>query len=152
MGITIQNNYGQVVESNYGIMNNQVGTEHDNNRCVTKTEEDIKEAVKRLMDEKDTEGHYLLHDQDQHYAVKKVLTSFFGFPQKPSDYSMLMHNLELDNLRVKYDNESVRKVHLHNLPPNVSLWHQYQNTADQYSFKQVVVAVKLMELLGVESC
>ena len=124
-----------------------MGAENDNNRCVTKTEEEIRDAVIRLMDEKDAEGHYLLHDQNQHYAVKKVLTSLFGFPQKPSDYGMLMHNLELDNLRVKYDNESIRKVHLHNLPNDVSLWHNYQNTADEYSRKQVVVATRLMALL-----
>jgi len=30
----------------------------------------------------------------------------------------------------------------------VTLWHQYLNTADEYSHKQVAVAVRLMELLS----
>jgi hypothetical protein len=36
----------------------------------------------------------------------------------------------------------------HQLPQNVELWHQYLNTADEYSHKQVAVAVRLMELLS----
>ncbi|MBR6182859.1 MAG: hypothetical protein IKQ77_16825 [Prevotella sp.] len=147
MEITVHNNYGQIVESNFGTLNNQVGAENENNRCVTKTEEEIKDAVIRLMDEKDVEGHYLLHDQEQWWAVKMVLTSVCGFPMKPADFGRVVKNLELDDLRVRYDYESVRKVHAHQLPNKVELWHNYQNTADEYSRKQVVVATRLMELL-----
>ena len=118
----------------------------------TKTEEDIKKAVMRLIDEKDETGNYLLHDQEQFYAIKAVLTQLCGFPLKPADFGKTMHNLELDDLRVKYDNESIRKVHLHQLPQNVTLWHQYKNTGDHYSIKQVKVAVKLIEFLEMDGC
>ena len=47
---------------------------------------------------------------------------------------------------VSYVYDSVRKVHLSQLPQNVELWPQYQNAVDEYSRKQVVVAVRLMEL------
>lgn len=114
---------------------------------VTKSEEKVRRAVVQLMDERDEKGNYLLTEKQQFYAVKAVLTTLCGFPVKPADFGEVMHNLELDNLRVRYDYESVRKVAPHQLPRNVELWHQYRNTADVYSMKQVVVGVRLMELL-----
>ncbi len=117
----------------------------------TKTEENVKRAVKRLLEEKDQDGHYIVMEQGQFYAIKAVLCSpRYGFPAKPADFGRVMHNLELDNLRVPYVNESVRKIHPHQLPANVELWKQFLNTADEYSMKQVVPAVRLMELLEEE--
>lgn len=119
---------------------------------VTRSEEIIKRALMRLMDEKDEEGKYLIYEQEQFYGVKAVLTSpLCGFPSKPADFKKVMCNLNLDNLRVPYVYDSVRKVHPHLLPNNVELWHQYLNIADEYSMKQVKPAVRLMELLEEES-
>lgn len=118
---------------------------------TTKTEEAIKRAVIRLMEEKDEKGNYIVFEQGQFFGIKAVLTSpLCGLPSKPADFAKVMHNLELDNLRVRYDYESVRKIAPHQLPKNVELWHQYQNTADDYSMKQVTPAVRLMELLEEE--
>ena len=120
-------------------------------QAATKSEEIIKRALTRLMDEKDDDGKYLMYEQGQFYGVKAVLTSpRCGLPSKPADFDKVMHNLELDNLRVPYVYESVRKIHPHQLPANVELWHQYQNTADEYSLKQVIPAVRLMEILEEE--
>lgn len=117
----------------------------------TKTEELIKRALIRLMDEKDDEGNYLVYEQGQFYGLKAVLTSpICGLPSKPSDFEKVMGNLELDKLRIPYVYESVRKVHPHQLPNNVELWHQYLNIADEYSLKQVIPAVRLMEILEEE--
>ena len=117
----------------------------------TKSEEAVKRAVIRLMEERDENGKYLVFEQGQFYGIKAVLTSpLCGFPAKPADFGRVMHNLELDNLRVRYDSESIRKVHPHNLPRNVELWGQYQNTTDEYSLKQVVPALKLMDILAEE--
>ena len=89
-----------------------------------------------------------MQDQEQWFAATAVLTQVCGFPVKPADCERSLKNLGLDQLRVPYVYDSVRKVHVHQLPPNVELWHQYLNTADEYSYKQVAVAVKLMELLS----
>ena len=103
-------------------------------------------------DEKDEQGHYLIYDQDQFYGVKAVLISpLCGFPAKPADFKRVMQNLGLDNLRVPYVYDSIRKIHPHQLPQNVELWHQYQNIADEYSLKQVRPAVRLMELIEEEN-
>lgn len=119
---------------------------------ITKSEEIIKRALIRLMDEKNDDGNYLVFEQGQFYGVKAVLTSpLCGLPSKPSDFGNVMHNLELDNLRVPYVYESVRKIHPHLLPNNVELWHQYLNIADDYTLKQVKPALRLMELLKEES-
>ena len=102
----------------------------------------------------DAPGAYSVHPDAakfttfcQRYNLKAVLTQVCGFPVKPADFQRTLTNLGLDQLRVNYKQESVKKVCLHQLPPNVELWHQYQNTADEYSMKQVKVAVRLMELL-----
>ena len=121
------------------------------NNNTTISEEDVKRAVLRLMEEKDEDGNYIVYEQCQFYAIKAVLTSpRYGFPIKPSEFGKVMHNLELDNLRVRYDYDSIRRIHPHQLPPNVDLWHQYKNTSDDYSRKQVIPALKLKELLEEE--
>lgn len=118
---------------------------------ATKSEEVIKRALIRLMDEKDDEGKYLIYEQGQFYGLKAVLTSpLCGLPSKPADFETVMRNLELDNLRIPYVYESVRKIYPHKLPKNVELWHLYLNTVDEYTLKQVKPAVRLMELLEEE--
>lgn len=118
---------------------------------TTMTEEVIKRAVIRLMEEKDEDGKYIMFEQGQFYAVKAVLTSpLCGLPVKPADFGNVMRNLKIDNLRVRYDYESIRKIHPNQLPLNVELWHQYVNIADDYSLKQIKPAVRLMEILEEE--
>lgn len=132
----------QVIMQNNGTVNGPKPRE-----TATKTDKQVKRAVELLMETSDEQGQYLMQDQEQWFAAKAVLTQICGFPVKPADFERSLKNLELDQLRVPYVYDSVRKVHVHQLPQNVELWHQYQNTADEYSRKQVVVAVKLMELL-----
>jgi hypothetical protein len=133
----------QVIMQNSGTVNGPTPRE-----TATKTDKQVKQAVEQLMAAQDAEGAYVMQDQEQWYAVKAVLTQQCGFPVKPADFERSLKNLELDQLRVAYVYDSVRKVHVHQLPGNVELWHQYQNTADEYSHKQVAVAVRLMELLS----
>ena len=133
----------QVIMQNSGTVNGP--TPHE---TATKTDKQVKQAVEQLMASQDAEGAYVMQDQEQWYAVKAVLTQQCGFPVKPADFERSLKNLGLDQLRIPYVYDSVRKVHAHQLPGNVELWHQYQNTADEYSHKQVAVAVRLMELLS----
>ncbi len=119
----------------------------DSKNNMTKTEKEACQAVKKLMDAKDEKGDYIMQDQEQWWAIKQVLTQLCGFPQKKSAWEKTLDNLELLDLRIPYIYESARKVHPHNLPTNVELWHQFKNTADNYSYKQVMVAATLMEYL-----
>lgn len=132
----------QVIMENNGTVNGPKPRE-----TATKTDKQVKRAVELLMEACDEQGEYLMQDQEQWFAAKAVLTQVCGFPVKPAEFEKVLKNLGLDHLRVPYVYDSVRKVHVHQLPTNIELWHQYLNTADEYSRKQVVVAVKLIELL-----
>ena len=133
----------QVIMENHGTVNGPAQRD-----TSTKTDKQVKRAVEQLMDARDEQGAYLMQDQEQWFAVKAVLTQLCGFPVKPAEFEKVLRNLGVDQLRVPYVYDSVRKVHAHQLPQNVELWHQYLNATDEYSRKQVVVAMKLMELLG----
>ena len=132
----------QVIMENHGTVN--APAQRD---TATKTDKQVKRAMELLMSACDEQGEYLMQDQEQWFAAKSVLTQLCGFPVKPAEFEKVLRNLGLDQLRVPYVYDSVRKVHAHQLPQNVELWHQYLNTADEYSRKQVIVAMKLMELL-----
>lgn len=133
-------NEGEVYYNKYG----------GNVAAKTKTEEEVKQAIARLMETKNDDGGFLMHDSDQWYAVFRVLSSFCGFPTKAPDFARSMKNLGMDEMRLPCVYDNFRKVSPHQLPTNVGLWSQYKNTADQHSMKQVVVAVKLMEFLEIE--
>ena len=116
-------------------------------KSLTTSDEDIKEAIEALMEATDDEGKYIMHDLDQWYAIFRVLSQLCGYSSKPKDFETNMRNIGADKLRIpcKYDN--YRKIVLSQLPAKVTLWGQYKNSADQYSMKQIKVAVKLMQLL-----
>ena len=120
----------------------------DAKKPYTRIELQIRWAVKKLMDEKDTEGKYLVYDKDQHYAIKKVLVELHGFPPKKKDYDKVMTNLRLDNLRIPYNDENIRKIYpLRINSLSVTMWYQYINTETEEIAKQARVGVKLIELL-----
>jgi hypothetical protein len=132
----------QVIMHNNGTVNAPVQCE-----TATVTDKQAKRAVELLMDACDEQGQYIMQDQEQWFALKSVLTQLCGFPVKPAEFEKVLKNLGIDHLRVPYVYDSVRKVFVHQLPQNVELWHHYQNIADEHSRKQVVVALKLIELL-----
>lgn len=115
----------------------------------TNTEEDVKQAIEKLMDAKDDNGKYILFEQSQWYAIFRVLSHFCGYPSRPKDFENTIKNLGIDNLRVPCNYENYRKVTLQNLPKNVGLWYQIKDKADYHSLKYLTVALKLMELLNI---
>jgi hypothetical protein len=117
---------------------------------LTFSDKEIKTTLGKLQETKGEDGKYIMYDHDQWYAVFRVLSQFCGYPTKPKDFETSMKNIGSDEFRIpcKYDN--YRKVTLNKLPQNVALWKQYVNSADQYSLKQLKVALKLMELLNIE--
>ncbi len=115
------------------------------------SEQEVKNVITKVMEEKGADGEYIWTDQEQWYAAHKVLSTFCGYPVKPKDFERVMKNIGSDKMRIpcKYDN--FRKVALHQLPVNLLLWRQYEKTADQYSLKFIKVALKLMDIIGVKA-
>ena len=114
------------------------------------SDKDIKSAIEELQAIQDERGDFLMHDLDQWYAIFRVLSHFCGYPAKPKDFELTMKNIGADDLRLPCKYENFRKVTLNKLPQNVALWKQYVNSADQYSLKQLKIAIKLMDLLHIE--
>lgn len=117
---------------------------------LTVSDKDIKSAIEELQEAKDEQGKYIMHDLDQWYAIFRVLSYFCGYPTKPKDFEATMRNLGANEFRLPCKYDSFRKVALNKLPQNVSLWKQFENSADQYSMKQLKVALKLMALLHIQ--
>ena len=141
----VENEIGNVEAGGIGI---QINNGKDSSLSVS--DKDIKTAIEELQAMQDDNDEYLMHDLDQWYAIFRVLSQFCGYPKKPKDFELTMKNIGADGFRLpcKYDN--FRKVTLNKLPQNVALWKQYVNSADQYSLKQIKVAIKLMDLLYIE--
>lgn len=156
-GITIQGDFVMSKQVEYevnGVEAGGIGIQIINNSKegtpLTVADKDIKEALEELQNAKDEQDKYIMFDYDQWYAVFRVLSQFCGYPSKPKDFDTTMKNIGADKMRVPCKYESYRKVALNKLPQNIALWKQYMNIADQYSLKQVKVAVKLMEILHIE--
>lgn len=129
-----------------------IGIQINNNKeaegaSLTNSDKDIKEALEQLMEAKDDEGEYIMHDLDQWYAIFRVLSHLCGYSSKPKDFETNMRNIGADRLRIPCKYENYRKIALNQLPQNVELWGQYEKSSDQYSIKQIKVAKKLIELL-----
>lgn len=150
MSIYIKGNVnGDVIEAGgvKNVTNNYYGEQEAG---LTNSDKDIKTVLTALQEATDADGKYIMRDQDQWYAVFRVLSHFCGYPCKPKDFEKTMKNIGADALRIPCNYENYRKVSLNQLPANVALWKDYKNSADQYSMKQIVVAAKLMELLHLE--
>ena len=117
---------------------------------LTISDKEIKSALVKLQEAKDEKGKLIMIDHDQWYAIFRVLSQFCGYPTKPKDFETSMKNIGSDEFRIPCIYDNYRKVTLNKLPQNVALWKQYANSADQYSLKQLKVAMKLMELLNIE--
>lgn len=114
---------------------------------MTVSEKEIKQAIEALMEAKDDNGNHIMRTQDQWFAVFRVLSQHCGFPKSAKEFATTMKNIGVAGQRVPCKYDSFRKVTPQNLPPNVDLWGQYENHADNYSMKQVKVAQKLMDIL-----
>lgn len=135
------NNYGTIESGGVSILTKEKGKD------LTITEAEVYKAIEAVQKEKDEQNHYIMHDYDQWYAIFRVLSHYCGYPAKPKDFEKTMRNIGSDNLRIPCQYDNFRKVTLNMLPKNVSLWPQYVNTADQYSQKQLSVAILLMNEL-----
>ncbi len=118
--------------------------------CLHASEEEVKQAILALLDATDEDGKRIFTEKSQWYAVYKVLSDIHGYPSKITDFCDVMKNWGMHEVSPACDYESIRKI-----PNNVSfptqkvtLWHNYKDKAEVKFKKQIIVAMKLMELLG----
>ena len=150
-GITVNGDFVMEKHVDYEVANVEnggIGIQIINGKAETKSTNEIKHAVMKLMDETDSTGKSIIQDQQQWWGIKMVLVQHCGFPAKPFDFEKILHDMGLDHLRIPYKYESVRQVKP-KLPPNVDLWASYKQTGNEYSMKQVRAALALMRLLNI---
>lgn len=114
------------------------------------SEEEIKKTLLRLLKTIDEEGKQIFTEKGQWYAVYKVLSDLHNYPSKMTDFCDIMKNWGMNLVAPACDYESIRKVPNTVVFPTqkVSLWHNYKDRAEAKFKKQIIVAMKLIELLS----
>lgn len=146
-GITINGPMFDIHDN--GTVNNYFSTS-SGDKGMNVSEEKMKEAILALLESIDKEGKKIFTDKGQWYAIYKVLSDLHGYPNNMREFCDIMINWGMGDVSPACDYESIRKVPNNvAFPTNkVTLWHNYKDKAEAKFKKQVVVAMKLMELLG----
>lgn len=131
-----------------GTVNNYFSTSSED-KLMNASEEKMKKTLLALLDATDEEGKRIFTEKGQWYAVYKVLSECHGYPTKISEFCDIMTNWGMDKVTPACSYESVKKIPIHVTPTSnkVILWHNLMDKAEPKFKKQILVAMKLMELL-----
>lgn len=145
-GITINGPMFDIHDN--GVVNNYF-TPSSDGKHMNASEDKMKETLLALLQATDEEGKRIFTEKGQWYAVYKVLSECHGYPKKISEFCDIMKNWGMDKVSPACTYDSVKKVPGQvNIPtPKVTLWHNYKDKADDKFKKQIIVAMKLMEML-----
>jgi hypothetical protein len=118
-------------------------------QTMNASEAKVKDTLLTLLDATDEEGNRIFTEKGQWYAVYKVLSECYGYPSKISEFCEIMTNWGMDKVTPACSYESVKKIptHITATSNKVILWHNLKDKADPKFMKQIMVAMKLMELL-----
>ena len=144
-GITINGPMFHI--SGNGVVNNYFTT--SSTQSMNTSEEEIKNALLALQEATDEEGQRIFTEKSQWYAVYKVLSECHGYPTNIREFCDIMKNWEMDKVSPACTYENIRKIPNQIVIPTnkVTLWHNYKDKAEGKFKKQIIVAIKLMELL-----
>ena len=118
-------------------------------QTMNASEAKVKDTLLTLLDATDEEGNRIFTEKGQWYAVYKVLSECYGYPSKISEFCEIMTNWGMDKVTPACSYESVKKIptHITATSNKVILWHNLKDKAEPKFMKQIIVAMKLMELL-----
>ncbi|MBO5704185.1 MAG: hypothetical protein J6R91_06440 [Bacteroidaceae bacterium] len=71
--------------------------------------EHIKACIMQLQELQDKNGKYMFTNKGHWYVVYKVLSEYYRFPEKMSDFSALMADWGMKEARVPIDYETLKK-------------------------------------------
>ena len=133
---------------NGGTINNYFAASSNSN-SLHASEEKIKETLLALLEVTDEDGNRIFTEKGQWYAVYKVLSECHGYPSNMREFCDIMKNWGMDEVKPACSYESVKKVptNITKAIEKVALWHNYMDKADDKFKKQIIVAMKLMEML-----
>lgn len=123
----------------------------DDKPSLTHSEVKIKDALIETLEATDENGKKIFTEKRQWYAVYRVLSDYCGYPKNMKEFADLMCNLDLDDNYPECIYNAFRRVPTETtkLGNKLALWHNYRNSADERTRRQIAVAMKLMELLEI---
>lgn len=115
------------------------------------SEQDIKEALRKLLEATDEEGKKIFTEKAQWYAVYRVLSEHCGYPKTMSDFSRIMTNMGMKEVTPAFSYDSMKRVpqDVSNVQQKLALWEMYSPIAASKFKKQIDVATTLMRLLDI---
>ena len=133
-----------VVENHYHI------SSESKSPSLTISDTKIKEALEVLLSATDEDGHKLLVQNNQWYAVFRVLSEYCEYPSTMKDFCRVMTDMGMDEVNPPCKYDSIKKVptEITQLACKVNLWHSYRNKSTAQAKKQIEVALKLMDILS----
>ena len=145
-GITINGPMFDIHDN--GVVNNYF-TSSSETKPMNASEDSVKETLLALLEATDEHDNRIFTEKGQWYAVYKVLSECHGYPSNMREFCDIMKNWGMDGVTPACSYDSVKKVPSQvKIPtPKVTLWHNYKDKADDKFKKQVIVAMKLMEML-----
>ncbi len=121
---------------------------------LTKTDEDIKEALEELMVEKDENDECIFRNKKQWWAVFRVLVRYCNYPKQMTAFVSKVKELGVDNVvpsrAISYD--SICKVanEVPKMSCDPSAWDTLKDINENYR-QQYAVAEFLMLKIGIKS-
>lgn len=152
---TTINNYYGITFNNSNVHGNTFQTINPQparaENAPSRMERDVKQALEELLKATDGEGKRIFTEKAQWYSVHRVLSEYLGYPAKKTQFVALMKEIGMDAVQPACNYESLKKVSLNAEieRAKTALWPRFLAQADEKSRKQIVPAMKLMELLGV---
>ena len=110
---------------------------------ISSSAEKIRKSVLTLFEEG------LIADGKGWFAIYKVLNKYEGFPSNMKEFCDCIDSMNFQNLSYPCVYNNWRKMPIEsNLPANVALWDNYKNKASGQMLRQIAIAERLKELLG----
>lgn len=133
-----------VVENHYHI------SSEAKSPSLTISDTKIKEALEVLLRATDEDGHKLFVQNNQWYAVFRVLSESCDYPSTMKEFCRVMTDMGMDEVNPPCKYDSIKKVpgEMTQLACKTSLWRSHLNKATTQVKKQIEIALKLMELLS----
>ena len=95
-------------------------------------------------------GTKLFTQNNQWYAVFRVLSEQYDYPANMKEFCRVMTDMGMGEVAPPCRYDSIKKVpaEMTQLACKTTLWHSYRNKATTQAKKQIEVALKLIELLA----
>ena len=117
---------------------------------LTISDANIRSALEELLGFADEDGHRLFAQNNQWYAVFRVLSEQYDYPANMKEFCRVMTDMGMGEVNPPCKYECIKKVpaEMTQLGCKTALWHSYRNKATTQARKQIEVALKLMDLLS----